>query len=117
MAAVRPAGAGRGAVGAATALDPPWVTTYHVTIPCYEDEPGGGDVIHAPPGKVVEVCVVAERVFLTLCDYNETHKSTTVKTISQINIDAAALLNALIAQMGLERVRLAVPFPETSGAP
>jgi hypothetical protein len=86
--------------------NPPWVTIHTVTLPCYEGVPSGEDQIHAPPGKVLEVCVVADRAFLSLCDYDEDHKTRTTTTTAEAQVDSMALLNALIAQMGVEKVRL-----------
>lgn len=87
-----------------------WLTTHHTTIPCHEGVAAGEDQIFAPPGKVLEVCVIAERVFLSLCDYREGNQETTVTKTAEAHVDAMALLNALIAQMGIGRVRLALPW-------
>jgi hypothetical protein len=89
--------------------DPAWVTTHVVTIPLYEGVPGGENQICAPPGKVLQVCVVAERAFLNLCNYEDDGTTTTTATTAEAEVDASALLNALISQMGVERVRLAIP--------
>ena len=88
----------------------PWVATLHVTLPCYEDQVGGEDVIYAPPGKVLQVCVVADRAFLSFCDYEEDHDTTRTTKTAEAHVDSMALLNALIAQLGIERVRLAIPL-------
>lgn len=99
-----------GADGMSTRPDPAWVTTHQAILPCYEGVPAGEDQIYAPPGKVVTVCVVAERVFLGLCDYEDDATTTTLTETAEAQLDASALLNALIAQMGVERVRLALPL-------
>lgn len=86
--------------------DAPWVTTLRTMIPCYD----GSDVITAPPEQVLDVCVVAERVFLDICTYEEDFDTTTTTAVAKASVDAGALLNALIAQMGIERVRMALPL-------
>ena len=90
--------------------DKTWATTLHVTIPMYEGVAGGEDAIYSPPSKVLQVCVVADRTFLSLCDYEEDHDTTSTKTTAEAHVDTMALLNALIAQLGIERVRLALPL-------
>lgn len=91
----------------------PWEVTHKTTLACYEGVPGGEDAIYAPPGKVLEVCVIADRVFLGLCDYEDGNPTCTSTETASAHVDASALLNALIAQMGVERVRLAIPFEVT----
>lgn len=97
-------------------MERPWVTTLRVTLPCYEGVTGTEDAIHSPPGQVLEVCVVADRAFLAICDYTEGHDTTATKQTAEAHVDATALLNALVSQMGLERVRLAIPYPTGDGA-
>lgn len=86
-----------------TAQRPPWV---RVTLPVYD----GNDELHVPSERVLEVAVVDDVVFLDLCEFDETHDTTTTKTIASAQVDASALANALAVQMGIERVRLALPL-------
>jgi hypothetical protein len=92
-------------MGRVQSVEPRWKHVQEVVIPVYEDNPGGDDVIYAPPGRVLTVSVVAERVFLAFCKYEEDNKTRTTTEIAAESLSAEALLNALIMQMGVEWVQ------------
>lgn len=90
------------------AVEPRWTFVQDVLLPLYEDtEPGDprGDALFAPPGKVLSVKVVAERVFLAFCKYEEGHDMTKTTHMQAESCSAEALLNALVMQMGVEYVQ------------
>jgi hypothetical protein len=87
-----------------------YVTTHHVTLGVYEGVPGQLDAILTPPGEVLKVAVVGDRAFIYVCEYHETHDTETTKVKAEVCVDASALLNALVAQMDVERSRI-IPLP------
>jgi hypothetical protein len=82
----------------------------YVALPCFEGRAGQEDAILAPPGEILQVCIVGPHAFLDLCKYDEGNPATTTTVTSHVHVDADSLLNALVMQMGVERVRLAIPY-------
>lgn len=89
-------------------VEPRWKSVQDVQLPLYEDtEPGDprGDAIFSPPGKVLSVKVIGERVFLAFCKYEEDHNTVKTTHMQQESLSAEALLNALVMQLGVEYVQ------------
>ena len=86
--------------------DPRWKYVHRVQLPVFEDPDGPGpeDVL-CPPSRVLDVTVVAERVFLTVSKYTEDARTTKTEEIISESVSAEALLLALVHQMGDEYVQ------------
>jgi hypothetical protein len=80
----------------------------YVALPCFEGRAGQEDAILAP--RAPQVCIVGPHAFLDLCKYDEGNPATTTTVTSHAHVDADSLLNALVMQMFVERVRLAIPY-------
>lgn len=51
---------------------------------------------HAPPHVVLDVAMVGDVVFLTISDYDQDDKTTTIVKRDEICVDAATLFNAMM---------------------
>ena len=86
--------------------EPRWKFVHRVQLPVFEDPGGPGEEqVFCPPSRVLDVSVVAERVFLTFSKYTEDSKTTKTEEIVSESVSAEALLLALVHQMGVEYVQ------------
>lgn len=53
------------------------------------------DETYSPPEKVLAVSVVGDRVFLEICDYNETYTDRHTVSDGQFSVNTRELLHAL----------------------
>lgn len=53
------------------------------------------DEIYSPPGRVLEVTVVGEIVFLSIYDYEETHDTTSCKNGASFGVNLVDLIAAI----------------------
>lgn len=70
----------------------------------------GNGNITAPPERVLHVCVVNDRAFLSVCEYEEDGKTSTTTETAEVIVDTVALLAALVSQLDPNVAEAALRF-------